>query len=107
MYPPRHILNNKIPVELTVLCRILELVAGSYIMASAYNRTQSFHAITLPRSWILENVQKINRVKNKYLNSRTLWYMATPFQDLLERVYSGNDTGRSNIDKLSPVTELD
>src|SRR5947208_91569 len=36
--PPRHILNNKIPVELAVLCRILELVAGSYIMASAYNR---------------------------------------------------------------------
>jgi hypothetical protein len=104
---PRHILNHKIPVELTVLCRILELVSGSYIMASAYNRTRSLHGITLPRSWILENVRTFNRVKNKYLNSRMHWYMATPFKDLLERVYSGNDTGRSNIEKLPIVTELD
>ena len=105
--PRRHILNNKIPVELTVLCRILELVTGSYVMASAYNSTRSFHGITLPRSWILENVQKFNRLKSKYLKSHMHWYMATPFQDLLERVYSGNDTGRSNIEKLPPVTELD
>ena len=104
--PPRHILNNKIPVELAVLCRILELVAGSYIMASAYNRTRSLHGVTLPRSWILENVRKFNG-ENKYLNSRMLWYMAIPFKALLERVYSGNDTGRSNLEKLPPVTELD
>ena len=76
-------------------------------MASAYNRTRSFHGITLPRSWILENVQKVNRVQNKYLNSRMLWDMMSPFQDLLECVYGGNDSGRSNIETLLPVTESD
>jgi len=76
-------------------------------MASKYNGTRSLHGVTLPRSWLLENVQKFNRVQNKYLNSRMHWYMATPFQDLLERVYSGNDTGVSSIEKLLPVTEPD
>ena len=103
----RHILNNKVPVEITVLCRILELVAGSYIIASTYNRTRSLHGTTLPRSWILENVHKFNRLQNKGAHPSMLWYMVTPFRDLLERVYSGNDTGKSSIEKLFLVTESD
>lgn len=104
---PRHILNNKIPVEITVLCRILELVAGSYIMASTYIRTRSLHGTTLPRSWILENVHKFNRGQIKGANSRMLWYMVIPFRDLLERVYSGNDTGESSIENLFLVIKSD
>jgi hypothetical protein len=73
-------------------------------MASKYNKTRSLHGVTLPRSWLLENVQKLNRVKNKGANPRMLWHMIIPFRDLLERVYSANDTGGSSVEKLLPVT---
>ena len=91
----RHILSNNVPIEHTVLCRVLELVASSYIMASTFNRTRSFHGVTLPRSWILENMQKLNRAKYQSTDPRLLWEMMIQLRDLLEHIYSGNDSGRS------------
>ncbi|KAF8460963.1 hypothetical protein DFH94DRAFT_790038 [Russula ochroleuca] len=91
-----HILTKKVPVELTVLCRVLEIVAGSVIMARALN-WNGLHGVTLPRSWILENVQKLHRVQNKDVNIRAVREIITPFRDLLERVYSGNG---SDVDLL-------
>lgn len=98
----RHVLIRKIPVEITVLCRLLELLAGSIIMASAFKRKGSLHGVTLPRSWILENVQKLHRVQNKDASVSFVWKILTPLRDLLERVYSSTDadTGESNIGKL-------
>lgn len=99
-----HVLVKKIPVEITVLCRFLEHVAGCFIMASALKRKGSLHGVTLPRSWILENIspQKLHRVQNKDANVSVVWTFLTPFQDLLERIYSGTDadTGEPNIEKL-------
>jgi hypothetical protein len=98
----RHVLIRKIPVEITVLCRLLELVAGSVIMASAFKRKGSLHGVTLPRSWIIENVQKLHRVQNKDANVRVVWEILTPFRDLLERIYSVTDadTGEPNLGKF-------
>src|SRR6266850_2866585 len=93
----RHILSSKIQVELTVLCRLLELVVSSFIMASALKRRGSFHGATLPRSWILENLQQLHRVQNKDAHISVAWVITTPFQDLLERIYSGNDTGEPSV----------
>ncbi len=90
-----HILARKITVEITVLCRLLELVAGSFIMASAFKSKGSLHGVTLPRSWILENVQKLRRVQNKDANVGAVREILTPFRDLLERIYSGTDADTS------------
>ena len=97
-----HILVRKIPVEITVLCRLLELVAGSFIMASSFKRRGSLHGVTLPRSWILENVQKLHRVQNKDAKVGFVWEILRPLRDLLERIYSGTgaDTGEPNIGNL-------
>jgi hypothetical protein len=89
----RHIISKRIPIEITVLCRFLELVVGSFIMASAYKRAGSLHGVTLPRSWILENIQKLYRVQYKDVRLGAAWGMMILFQDLLERVYSGDDAG--------------
>ena len=88
-----YILVKKIPAELTILCRLLEIVAGSVIMAGALTRKGSLHGVTLPRSWILENVQKFHRVQNKDVNFRVVWDILTSFRDLrvLESVFSGSD----------------
>lgn len=71
-------------------------------MASSFKRKGSLHGVTLPRSWILENVQKLYRVQNKDTNLGIVWEILKPFRDLLERVYSGTDadTGEPNIGKL-------
>ena len=96
-----YILANKIPVELTILCRLLEIVAGSIIIAGTLSRKGSLHGVTLPRSWILENVQKFHRVQNKDFNARVVWDILTSFRDLqvLESVFSGGDAdiGKLNI----------
>ena len=105
----RHILSNNVPIEHTVLCRVLELVASSYIMASTFNRTTLFHGVTLPRSWILENMQKLNRAKDQGTDPHVLWEMMIQLRDLLEHIYSGNDSGRSRTRtcKHPPATEPD
>ncbi|KAI9436974.1 hypothetical protein H4582DRAFT_1853973 [Lactarius indigo] len=86
----RHILDKKIPVEITILCRFLELVVGSFIIAWSFMKTGSLHGITLPRSWILENVRKLDKVQNKDAHPHFAFTTAGLFQDLLENVYTGN-----------------
>ncbi|KAI9510704.1 hypothetical protein F5148DRAFT_976352 [Russula earlei] len=94
-----HILSNKVPIEVTTLCRLLEVVAGSFIMATAFKRSNSIHGVTLPRSWILDNIhtQKLHRVQNKDANRHLVWEMTKAFQGLLERVYSGADAGLDHL----------
>jgi hypothetical protein len=74
-------------------------------MAGALNRKGSLHGVTLPRSWILENVQKFHRVQNKDVNFRVVWDILISFRDLrvLESVFSDSDAdiGKLNIRKLS------
>lgn len=71
-------------------------------MASAFKRKGSLHGVTLPRSCVLENVQKLHRVQNKDTSLHLVWEILRPFRDLLERTYSGTDvdTGEPNIGKL-------
>jgi hypothetical protein len=99
-----YILDKKIPVEITVLCRLLEIVAGSVITARALN-WRGLHGVTLPRSWVLENVQKLHRVQKKDVRINLAWGMLKPFQDLLERVYSYSDSdiGEPDIESLLSV----
>jgi hypothetical protein len=77
-------------------------------MASTFKRKGSLHGVTLPRSWILENVQKLHRVQDKDAKLGIVWEILKPCRDLLERIYSGTDadTGEPNIGKLIPVAQL-
>lgn len=86
----QHVIEKQIPVEVTVLCRFLELVVGSFVIASTFKRTRSLHGVTLPRSWILENVRKLDKVRNKDAHIGSAWTMARLFRDLLENIYTGN-----------------
>ncbi|KAN0138675.1 hypothetical protein V8E53_003663, partial [Lactarius tabidus] len=85
-----HVIDKKIPIELSMLCRFLELVIGSFVIAWTYKRTRSLHGVTLPRSWILENVRKLHKVQNKDAHAGLAWTTALLFQDLLENVYTGH-----------------
>ena len=73
-----------------MLCRFLELVVGSFVMAWSFRRKRSLHGVTLPRSWILENVRKLHRVQNKDANYHFAWSVTRLFRDLLESIYTGS-----------------
>ncbi|KAH8984681.1 hypothetical protein EDB92DRAFT_1885663 [Lactarius akahatsu] len=85
----RHILDKKIPVEITMLCRFMELVVGSFIIAWSFRKTGSLHGVTLPRSWMLENVRKLHKVQNKDAHPHFAFTTIDLFQDLLENIYTG------------------
>ncbi len=95
----RYILDQKLSVELTVLCRFLEVVVGSFVIASTFTKTRTLHGVTLPRSWILENVRKLHKAQNKDAHRYFAWTMARLFQDLLENIYTGNGAGEWNISR--------
>ena len=76
-----------------MLCRYLELVIGSFVIAWTYQKTGSLHGVTLPRSWMLENVRKLHKVQNKGAHWNLAWTTAILFQDLLENVYTGYAAG--------------
>lgn len=87
--PCRYILDKKIPVEVTMLCRFLELVVGSFVIAWSFKRSRSLHGVTLPRSWVLENVRKLDNVQNKDAHPHFAWTTTGLFRDLLESIYMG------------------
>jgi hypothetical protein len=74
---------------MTLLCRFLELVVGSFVMAWSFGRG-SLHGVTLPRSWILENMRKLEKVQNKDAHPHFAWTMTGLFRDLLENIYTGS-----------------
>ncbi|KAF8261744.1 hypothetical protein EI94DRAFT_1809815 [Lactarius quietus] len=86
----QHVLLKKIPIELALLCRFLELVVGSFVIAATFKRTRSLHGVTLPRSWILEHVRKLHKIQNKDAHLNFAWTTARLFQDLLENIYTAN-----------------
>ena len=102
--PFRYILDKKIPVEVTMLCRFLELVVGSFVMAWSLNRTRSLHGVTLPRSWILENVRNLHKVQNKDAHPHFAWTTTGLFRALLENIYTGS-AGERSIDGAHIVTD--
>jgi hypothetical protein len=60
-------------------------------MATALDWRGGLHGVTLPRSWILENVHKFHRVQKKDVKINVVGEMLKPFRDLLERIYSDSE----------------
>ena len=90
--PFRYVIDLKLPVEVTMLCRLLELVVGSFVIAWSFKKG-SLHGATLPRSWILENVRKLDRVQNMDAHPHFAFTLAGLFRDLMESIYTGNGIG--------------
>ncbi|KAI0258666.1 hypothetical protein BC834DRAFT_835038 [Gloeopeniophorella convolvens] len=82
----QHILRQKIIIDIIGLCRIFELIVGSFVMASKLRSSRSFHNVMLPRSWILDNIRRPERLHNK--DTRLGNLVVEPFSDLLEQIYS-------------------
>ncbi|KAH9022664.1 hypothetical protein EDB84DRAFT_1441149 [Lactarius hengduanensis] len=84
----RYIVQERLPVDLAVLCTIVERLFGLSIMTTRHRRLGSLHGVLLPRTWIMALWEDFSRVKDKRLPVplRRLFQAA---RNLLEDIYTG------------------
>jgi hypothetical protein len=81
------LVQERLPVDLAVLCTIVERLFGLVIMATRYRRLGSLHGVLLPRTWILALWEDFLKFKEGKLAS--LERLAQATGKLLEDIYTG------------------
>ena len=77
----------RLPVDLAVLCTIVERLFGLAIMTTRFRGLGSLHGVLLPRSWISALWEDFLRFKDRPLP--LLWYLAQTTEKLLMDIYTG------------------
>lgn len=85
----RHIISNRLPVNISVLCDFIESLCGSLVVSSAYQRTGILHDVMLPRSWLHKQLETgVQEARSKTINFTAM--IVLPMAGLLEDIYSAN-----------------
>jgi hypothetical protein len=77
----------RLPVDLAVLCTIVERLFGLAIMTARYRALGSLHGVLLPRTWTSALWEDFFKFKDRRLPF--LWYLAQTTQKLLMDIYTG------------------
>jgi hypothetical protein len=85
--PIRYLVQERLPVDLAVLCTIVERLFGLAIMVARTRRLGSLHGVLLPRTWILALWEDFLGYKNKRM--APLLYLAQATDKLLKDIYTG------------------
>ena len=80
----------KIPINIGVLCDLIELICASTVLANTLRRNQSFHGITLPRSWARRYIPVDIANPKAVTILHKLFY---PLRELLESIFTGVGAG--------------
>ncbi|KAF5377280.1 hypothetical protein D9615_006447 [Tricholomella constricta] len=102
----KHILAEKLPINISVLCDFIEHLCASLVISERLRQQGTFHGLTLPRSWLLRHIKEPEKAKAKDTNLKNLLIHQMP--DLLESIYSGVGAGyllfeNSNISSIPGV----
>ncbi|KAJ3877376.1 hypothetical protein F5051DRAFT_453113 [Lentinula edodes] len=81
-----HIMANSVPIEIGLLCDILERLCRSLVLASSSSRDLKLHNVTLPRSWLMKPIC-VEEERRKHFSQ--LPNLIIPIGDLLAQVYTG------------------
>ncbi|KAH9891312.1 hypothetical protein C8Q73DRAFT_119576 [Cubamyces lactineus] len=83
-----HILGNKIPIDVGVLCDFMEYLSGSLSIAYRIGEHHGMlHNVTLPRSWIMRLAPDVASLSSK--NTRAALVFKKHIDDVLEDIYCG------------------
>lgn len=85
---------NSVPIEIGLLCDILERLCRSLVLASSSSRDLKLHNVTLPRSWLMKPIC-VEEERRKHFSQ--LPNLIIPIGDLLAQVYTGRFAGADNI----------
>ncbi|KAJ3739795.1 hypothetical protein DFH05DRAFT_1546449 [Lentinula detonsa] len=82
-----HIMAKPVPIEIGLLCDLLETLCRSLVLAICFDRDINIHNVTLPRSWLMRPIcVEAERMKNFSM----LHDLITPIGDLLAQIYTGH-----------------
>ncbi len=81
----RYLVRERLPIDLAVLCNIVERLIGLAVMTERYRG--NFHGILLPRSWVLALWKDYINFKDRAL--APLWVLAQSTENLLKDIYTG------------------
>jgi hypothetical protein len=81
----RYLVRERIPIDLAVLCNIMERLFGLAIMTD--KSRGNLHGVVLPRSWVLALWKDFVTFKERTL--APLWVLAYWTETLLKGVYTG------------------
>jgi hypothetical protein len=77
----------RLPVDLAVLCTIVERLFGLAIMTARYRGLGSLHGVLLPRTWISALWEDFFRFKDRKL--APLWHLAQATENILKDIFTG------------------
>ncbi|PCH33049.1 hypothetical protein WOLCODRAFT_159800 [Wolfiporia cocos MD-104 SS10] len=88
----RHIIKRRIPIDIVVLCDLLDLLCASIVLRDRYQTTRSFHNVTLPQSWLVRLVDFIKRLCIRTTRFKELRDMyLEPISQLMSQIQTGKD----------------
>jgi hypothetical protein len=77
----------RLPVDLAVLCTIVERLFGLAIMTARYRGLGSLHGVLLPRTWISALWEDFFKFKDRKL--APLWHLAEATEKILKDIFTG------------------
>ncbi|KAI0258663.1 hypothetical protein BC834DRAFT_696808 [Gloeopeniophorella convolvens] len=82
-----HLVFERIPIDLAVLCGLVERIFGLTILIAAYQRTGTLHSVILPKSWMIALWEDFNRFK--YRGVPPIMMLGRVTERLFNDVYTG------------------
>ena len=86
----------RLPVDLAVLCTIVDRLCGLTIMTTRYRGLHSLHGVLLPRTWIPALWEDFFKFKDRMLPRLRDLFQTT--EKLLKDIYSGEYQKHATID---------
>ncbi|TFK88273.1 hypothetical protein K466DRAFT_598787 [Polyporus arcularius HHB13444] len=89
-----HVLGQKLPIEITLLCDFMDHLCGSLVVAMCLQSMSTggaLHDLTLPKSWITRLLQDVEALRSK--DFQLVFVYTKHMGDLLEQIYTGVDAG--------------
>ncbi|KAE9400954.1 hypothetical protein BT96DRAFT_620070 [Gymnopus androsaceus JB14] len=82
----KHIMLHPVPIEINLLCNLLEKICRSLVLAIACQRDDKIHNVTLPRSWLMRPISVEAERRRQVSMLGTL--VSGPIRNLLDQIYS-------------------
>ena len=84
--PYSHLLVSRLSLDVAVLCEYLDSLCARLVIAAKLRECDSLHNMTMPRSWILQAVPLVGKLRSKNVDLLPLY--VAPMADLLEWIYN-------------------
>ncbi|KAH9855762.1 hypothetical protein C2E23DRAFT_548924 [Lenzites betulinus] len=82
-----HVLEGKIPVDVGVLCSVMEYLCGAFLISMRLQKRETLHNLTLPKSWLVRLIPRGESLRARETQLSRMF--KKNMGDLLEQVYTG------------------